>query len=391
VPDRPLRCAGALIVDGEGRIFVQRRSADLSLFPGAWDLVGGHLEPGESALDAVRREVYEETGWTVSTVFGVSGDYTYLGNDGRPRSEVDFLVGVAGAPEPTLEDGVHTEYRWLAEGELPLLAGEAEKDGGLGVRVMTDAFAAVRRLTRAAEPVDVGPVAFAGLVAPAVDRAFVGAMATAGQHSAPILAERYGSGAGAVLVEFRTSLAEPGRTVAADEIAAVARYRDLDRLRAVIARQVSAGRLDADADGGISATPAGRAFLADIRALQAEALPPAWQDPWLAETVGRVLDAAIAEAGPALRAMAPVYEPPDCPPAVVLLNRLGTLRYHRSDAHAAAWHAAGLDAAEIQALAPGPQRAGIEEETNLRNGPPWTAIPAADRVRLLAGLAALPT
>jgi 8-oxo-dGTP diphosphatase len=47
VPD-PLRVTGALVVDGDGRIFFQRRSPTRKLFPNSWDIVGGHLEPGET-------------------------------------------------------------------------------------------------------------------------------------------------------------------------------------------------------------------------------------------------------------------------------------------------------------------------------------------------------
>ncbi|HEY8179853.1 MAG TPA: NUDIX domain-containing protein, partial [Candidatus Limnocylindria bacterium] len=60
--------AGAVIHDGSGRIFMQRRSPDRDLFPGAWDIVGGHVESGEGILDALRREVTEETGWTLRRV-----------------------------------------------------------------------------------------------------------------------------------------------------------------------------------------------------------------------------------------------------------------------------------------------------------------------------------
>jgi hypothetical protein len=39
---------------------------------------------------------------------------------------------------------------------------------------------------------------------------------------------------------------------------------------------------------------------------------------------------------------APPYERPVDPHGVLLFNRLAALRYHRSDAHAAAWAARGL-------------------------------------------------
>ena len=64
--DEPLRVAAALVLDDDGRVFVQRRSPDRRLFPNCWDVVGGHIEPGESVEDALRREVNEETGWQLS-------------------------------------------------------------------------------------------------------------------------------------------------------------------------------------------------------------------------------------------------------------------------------------------------------------------------------------
>ena len=57
VPTEPLRCAGALIVDDDSRIFIQRRSSERRIFPNCWDIFGGHLEPGEVFDDALRREV----------------------------------------------------------------------------------------------------------------------------------------------------------------------------------------------------------------------------------------------------------------------------------------------------------------------------------------------
>jgi 8-oxo-dGTP pyrophosphatase MutT (NUDIX family) len=51
----------AVILDGRGRLLLQRRSDG-----GQWGLPGGSIEAGESVADAVRREVREETGLGVS-------------------------------------------------------------------------------------------------------------------------------------------------------------------------------------------------------------------------------------------------------------------------------------------------------------------------------------
>ena len=45
------------------RIFLQKRSADKDIQPGRWDSsVGGHVAPGETALEAAKREMSEELG-----------------------------------------------------------------------------------------------------------------------------------------------------------------------------------------------------------------------------------------------------------------------------------------------------------------------------------------
>lgn len=60
--------ASALIPDDLGRIFVQQRTLTRRLFPGCWDLVGGHVEEDEDVISALTREIREETGWTLRTI-----------------------------------------------------------------------------------------------------------------------------------------------------------------------------------------------------------------------------------------------------------------------------------------------------------------------------------
>ena len=112
---------GALITDGAGRIYVQRRSLTRAVFPGCWDLVGGHHEPGETITQALAREVNEETGWELALVGPVVEVLDWEAG-GIRRREVDFLVTVAGnLAAPRLEASKHVEGRWLSATELNVL------------------------------------------------------------------------------------------------------------------------------------------------------------------------------------------------------------------------------------------------------------------------------
>lgn len=55
--------AGALVDDG--RILLAHRSPARRWYPDVWDLPGGHVEPGESGVQALVRELDEELGVTV--------------------------------------------------------------------------------------------------------------------------------------------------------------------------------------------------------------------------------------------------------------------------------------------------------------------------------------
>jgi 8-oxo-dGTP diphosphatase len=143
----PLAVAGALVVDDDGRIFCQMRSPQRKLFANTWDIVGGHLEPGESPVEAMMREVHEETGWHVAVVLAELGEIAYTGDDGIDRTETDFLVRVDGdLLHPQLEEGKHTSFRWLGPDDLDVLDLNEPVDGGMLKRLVEDAFAMLRAL-----------------------------------------------------------------------------------------------------------------------------------------------------------------------------------------------------------------------------------------------------
>ncbi|HWD79348.1 MAG TPA: GNAT family N-acetyltransferase [Kribbella sp.] len=118
---RAVDCVGALIRDDQHRVYLQRRTADRRLLPGIWDIVGGHLEPGETPEEALAREVEEETGWKVRDIVWTVADWEWEW-EGRVRREVDYLITVDGdLARPRLEDGKHDASAWVGLDDLDLL------------------------------------------------------------------------------------------------------------------------------------------------------------------------------------------------------------------------------------------------------------------------------
>ncbi len=96
----------------------------------------GHVEPGEALLDAVRREVKEETGLAF-TPTGVVGLYQLRARNGQDYCRVCFAGTVQPDAEARPEDPEILGCRWLTRAEL----AAAPLRSGLVLRCVDDALA----------------------------------------------------------------------------------------------------------------------------------------------------------------------------------------------------------------------------------------------------------
>jgi len=231
---------------------------------------------------------------------------------------------------------------------------------------------------------------FAELVRPAINRVQRGVRERALAAGSADLPRRYGLPHPGLVDELRFVL--PREPLPRQAFALAARYEPVGTVEAHVDELVAGGWLVASGDRFVPG-PGTTAYLDELSDLHAAATAPWYTGDLvpLLDLAATLLAAGTATGGPAYAVFTPPYERPGGPPAVKLYNRLAALRYHRSDAHAAAWAARGLTAERIVALpADHPLRQDIEADTNRRSAPPYETLTPDERLRLLAGLAALP-
>lgn len=122
---RPALAVGAVVVDGERLLLVQRDRAPGS---GTWAVPGGHVEAGETLAEAVTRELREETG--IEGMCGALIGWSELIDVGDQTHVVvlDFEVTLLASSDP-VAGGDARDARWVPlgdVGELHLAPGLAE-------------------------------------------------------------------------------------------------------------------------------------------------------------------------------------------------------------------------------------------------------------------------
>ncbi len=120
--------AGGVVINQKGEVLV------VSQHGKSWSLPKGHLDPGEDALAAAKREIYEESGIRDLTLVQPLGFYERhgIGRD-KPEdlSELKKIhMFLFKTPETELNpvDSANPEARWVAKEKVAeLLSHEKDK------------------------------------------------------------------------------------------------------------------------------------------------------------------------------------------------------------------------------------------------------------------------
>jgi 8-oxo-dGTP diphosphatase len=119
------------LIERDGKLFVAKRADTKSSWPGRYEIIGGHLDPGESLEEGLRREIREEVGADIE-IGQLVDAFTYTSQDEQIfKVEVCYLCRFPKGVEPTLNPDDHSEFRWITEDELPSIEKEDEETRAL--------------------------------------------------------------------------------------------------------------------------------------------------------------------------------------------------------------------------------------------------------------------
>ena len=108
-----------IIKDDGGRVLLCKMPPDRGVFPDQWGLAGGGVEPGESIHEALKREVFEELGVSISAarpLFFKDGLHEKSFPDGSKRNiYMVFLIFECriSAGQTIALNSEFSEYAWV--------------------------------------------------------------------------------------------------------------------------------------------------------------------------------------------------------------------------------------------------------------------------------------
>ena len=103
------------IINYKDEYLVVQRSKNDDFLPGVWEFPGGNIEDGETIYDALKRELFEETGFVINDNVKLINYYDEIKekNDKYHYIELDFLINVDNKNIDIKLSNEHDSFCWI--------------------------------------------------------------------------------------------------------------------------------------------------------------------------------------------------------------------------------------------------------------------------------------
>ena len=107
----------AFIAD-KNKLLILKRSRKESFLPEYYEMPGGKIEFGESAENALTREIKEETGLDIKIIRPYS-TFSYVSNNREKHTiDIQFLAEPINSPSDIALSTEHDEFKWITKDEI---------------------------------------------------------------------------------------------------------------------------------------------------------------------------------------------------------------------------------------------------------------------------------
>ena len=125
--------------DGVEKVFLAKRAKTKKFLPDVYELLGGHIERGESSIDGLKREIKEELGMKIEI-----GDsfftFSYDGRDSQTTETIYFAQFAEPIENIKLNSEDHSESNWFAENEIGKIISENKRGNDPEIQAIRKGF-----------------------------------------------------------------------------------------------------------------------------------------------------------------------------------------------------------------------------------------------------------